>query len=125
MQERGAGHRDEISEGIGSGDRILGEQPNRTGLTLRLPLVEEIIDDIAELIARTEARYDARRQEHPTPRRFPDPPVAGERDHLTGKPRAIAVEDRPTLEPEGDLGGRPLQSHASATERACTKLRVR
>src|SRR5205807_1045769 len=104
MQERCAGHRDEICKRIGSRHRAPGEDADRAGLTLGVSALEDIVDDVSELLTATKTFRGDTRQEHPSPRRLAKPSIPRDGDDVTGEPRVVTVEDRATLEPERDVG---------------------
>src|SRR5207302_1433242 len=113
MQERRAGHRDEVRERIGPRYHVVGEQADRSGLTLRFFPREEVIDDVAELVAAAKPCRRRPRKQHSAPRGLTEPAVTRQGDRMSGKPRALAVERRAAFETERDLSAASLESVAS------------
>src|SRR5438477_13085825 len=98
MQERCARHRDEVRERIGPRYHVVGEQADRSGLTLRFFPREEVIDDVAELVAAAKPCRRRPRKQHSAPRGLTAPAVTPHGDRMSGKPPALAVEPRAAFE---------------------------
>src|SRR5438874_12772592 len=92
MQERRAGHRDEVRERIGPRYHVVGEQSDRSGLTLRFFPREEVIDDVAELVAAAKPCRRRPRKEYSAPRGPTEPAVTCQGQRLSGKPRPAPVQ---------------------------------